>query len=86
MKSLIGSIGSMRKGWGLEEALENVYGPDAFIQMISGRAISKAIGWHFMIEVVLLNKLIMAVLQCKQYEKKHNKLSRFQHVKRKGNF
>jgi len=37
MMSFIGSIGSMMKGSGLEEALETVYGANSVSHMISGK-------------------------------------------------
>ncbi len=54
------SIGSMMKGSGLEEALERAYGPNAVTQMMSGKAISRALCRHFLIEAALVNKLIDA--------------------------
>ena len=36
---LMGSIGSMMKGSGLEEALEIVYGPNAVTHMITGNGV-----------------------------------------------
>ena len=62
MMSFMGSIGSMMKGSGLEEALESVYGPNAVTHMISGKAVSKALRGHFLVEAALVNKLILAVL------------------------
>ena len=50
MMSFMGSIGSMMKGSGLEEALETVYGPNAVAHMISGKAISRALRGHFLVE------------------------------------
>ena len=47
--SFVGSIGSVMKGLGLEEALETVSGPNAVTQMMSGKAISRvlALCGHF---------------------------------------
>ena len=60
--SFMGSIGSMMKGSGLEEALETVYGPNAVIHMLSGKAVSRALRGHFLVEAALVNKLMLAVL------------------------
>ena len=38
MMSFMGSIGTMMKGSGLEEALETVYGPNAVAKMMTGKA------------------------------------------------
>ena len=62
MMSFMGSIGSMMKGSGLEEALETVYGPNAVSQMMSGKAVSRALRGHFIVEAALVNKLLLAVL------------------------
>ena len=62
MMSFIGSIGHMMKGSGLEEALEMIYGPNAVNHMMAGKAISRALRGHFLIESALVNKLITAVL------------------------
>ena len=62
MMSFMGSIGSMMKGSGLEEALETVYGPNAVAHMMSGKAVSRALRGHFLVEAALVNKLLLAVL------------------------
>ena len=62
MMSFLGSIGAMMKGSGLEEALETAYGPNAVTQMMSGKAVSRALRGHFLVEAALVNKLIMTVL------------------------
>ncbi len=66
MMSFMGSIGSMMKGSGLEEALETVYGPNTVVHMISGKAISSALRGHFLVEAALTNKLIAAVLHIRK--------------------
>lgn len=62
MMSFLGSIGSMMKGSGLEEALENIYGPNAVTHMTSGKAVSRALRRHFLFEAALMNKLLLQVL------------------------
>ena len=64
MMSFVGSIGSVMKGSGLEEALETAYGPNAVTQMMSGKAISRALRGHFLVEGALVNKLMSALLPC----------------------
>ena len=64
MMSFIGSIGSVMKGSELEEALETAYGPNAVTHMISGKAISRALRCHFLVEAALVNKLMSALLPC----------------------
>lgn len=62
MMSFMGSIGSMMKGSGLEEVLETVYGPNTVTHMISGKAVSRALRGHLLVEAALTNKLMEAVL------------------------
>lgn len=57
----MGSIGSMMKGSGLE-VLETVYGPNTVTHMISGKAVSRALRGHLLVEAALTNKLMEAVL------------------------
>ena len=64
MMSFMGSIGSMMKGSGLEDALETVCGANAVVHMISGKAVSRALHGHFLVEAALVNKLMLAVLPC----------------------
>ena len=58
----MGSIGSMMKGSGLEEALETVYGPNAVAHMMTGKAFSRALRGHFLVEAALVNKLMAAIV------------------------
>ena len=62
MMSFLSSIGSMMKGSGLEDVLENAYAPKAITHMISGKAVSKALHGHFLIKAALMNKLMLRVL------------------------
>ena len=62
MMSFMGSIGTMMKGSGLEEALGTVYGPNAVTHMITGKAVSRALRGHFLNEAALTNKLLVEIL------------------------
>ena len=53
MMSFMGRIGSMMKSSGLEEALETAYGPNAVTHMISGKAVSRALCGHCLVEAAL---------------------------------
>ena len=68
MMSFLGSIGSMTKGSGLEEALEQVYGPNAAAHMMTGKAVSRALRGHFLVESALVNKLMLAITPNKSME------------------
>ena len=58
LMSFMGSIGKMMKGSGLEESLETVYGENAVQHMMTGKAVSRALRGHFLVEAALMNKLI----------------------------
>ena len=68
MMSFLGNIGSMMKGSGLEEALEQVYGPNAVAHMMTGKAVSRALHGHFLVESALVNKLMLAITPNKSME------------------
>ena len=61
MMSFMGSLGTMMKGSGFEEALSCVYGPNAVTHMVSGKAVSRALHCHFLLEGALTNKLLLKV-------------------------
>ena len=56
--SFMGSIGSMVKASGQEDALETVHGPNAVAHMISGNAVSRVLYGHFVVEATSVNKLM----------------------------
>ena len=66
--SFLGSIGSLMKGSGLEEALEQVYGPNAVAHMMTGKVVSRALRGHFLVESALVNKLMLAITPNKSME------------------
>ena len=61
MMSFLGSIGAIMKGSGLEDALEQVYGHNVITHMMTGKAVSRALCGHVLVESALVNKLMMAV-------------------------
>jgi len=64
MMSFLGSIGTVMGGSGLVEALECCYGPNCVGQMISGKAVSRAVRGHFLVEsalTVILLRHIMGI-------------------------
>ena len=61
MMSFMGSLGTMMKGSGFEEALGCVYGPNAVTHMMSGKVVSRALRGHFLLESALTNKLLLKV-------------------------
>ena len=58
----------MMKGSGLEDALEQVYGSNAVAHMMTGKAASRALCGHFLVESALINKLMLAITPNKSME------------------
>ena len=61
--SFLGSIGKMMKGSGLEELLAEVYAENSVEHMISGKAVSRAIRGHFLVESALKGLLFDMVTE-----------------------
>ena len=55
IRYFMGSIGSMMKGSGLEEALETICGLNAVTQMMSGKVVSRTLCGHFLEEAALVD-------------------------------
>ena len=62
LMSACGSVFHMMKGSGIEEALEQAYGPNAVTQMMSGKAIARALRGLFLIEAALTTKMLKTLL------------------------
>ena len=62
LMSTCGSLFQMMKGSGIEEALEQVYGPNAVTHMMSGKAITRALRGLFLIEAALSTKILSNLL------------------------
>ena len=60
--SYLGSIGMLMAGSGISEASECCYGPNAVIQMLSGKAVARAVRGHFLVESALTTVLLKSVL------------------------
>ena len=61
MMSFLGSIGFAMNGSGLSNVLETAYGPNAISHMMSGKAVSRAIRGHFLVDSALMIKLMQKV-------------------------
>ena len=53
--SFLGSIGAIMKGSGLEDLLAQVYADNCITHMISGKAVSRAIRGHLLVESSLMS-------------------------------
>jgi len=57
--SFLGCIGHLMAASGLQELLEQIYAPNTVVHMLNGKAISRALRGHFLVNAAL-NGLIMA--------------------------
>ncbi|KAK3108216.1 hypothetical protein FSP39_003394 [Pinctada imbricata] len=64
--SFLGAIGHIMAGSGLEELLETVYAPNAVKHMLSGKAVSRALRGHFLVESALNSLIIQKVFTCEE--------------------
>jgi hypothetical protein len=60
--SFLGSIGTLMAGSGLSEALEICYGPNAVVHMMTGKAVSRAVRAHFIVDAALGRLLLRCLL------------------------
>ena len=51
--SLLGTIGSLMAGSGLKEAITKVYAEGSVEQMLSGKAVSRAVRAHYLVDGAL---------------------------------
>ncbi len=56
--SFLGSIGHLMAGSGIKELFEMIYAPKAVEQIMSGKAISRAVRAHLLLDVVLNGLLL----------------------------
>ena len=66
--SFLGSIGHLMVGSGIKELFEMIYAPKAMEQIMSGKAISRAVRAHLLLDavlnVLLLSKSMDVPLPC----------------------
>ena len=61
--SFLGSMGTIMKASGLAESFETVYGGPTARQMFRRKPVSQALCGHFLVEAVLMTKLLRHLLQ-----------------------
>ena len=66
MMSFLGSLGSLMNGAELSQLLTTVYGESSVKQILSGKAISRALQAHLLVHAALMSQLIEAVLPDQQ--------------------
>ena len=60
--SFSGSIGKLMAGTGLSDLLETIYGENAVKHLMTGKAVSRTLRGHFLIESVLTKKILKILL------------------------
>ena len=61
--SFLGSIGKFMAGSGIEELLAEVYAENSVEHMLSGKAVSRFLGGHFLVESSLKDLLFDLVAE-----------------------
>ena len=70
--SFLGSIGYIMSNSGLEQALETIYAKNTIVHMMSGKAISRALRGHFIVDTALNGLLLSKELQSGSVEEQGN--------------
>ena len=71
LMSFLGSIGTLMKGSGLTECLQTIYGENAVTHIESGKAVSRALRGHFLVQSALYGLLLDEIL-CDGREEKQD--------------
>ena len=61
LMSFLGSIGRVMAGSGLEEALTEIYAKNHVPHIMSGKAVSRALRGHFLVEAALVKRLAQPI-------------------------
>lgn len=59
--NLVGAVGTLMNGSGLSEVLQEIYGPNAVQHMMSGKAVSRAMRGHMIVDAALSTLLVADV-------------------------
>ena len=62
LMSFLGSVGAVMKGSGLSDLLEMVYATNSVKHIISGKAVSRALRGHFLVESALMSLLFQKMI------------------------
>ena len=62
LMSFLGSIGKMMESSGIEDVLESVYGSNTVKHILSGKAISRALRGHFLLQSALTIYLLLPLI------------------------
>ena len=62
--SFLGAIGKLMKGSGLEEFISEVYAENSVIHVMSGKAVSRSLRGHLLVESSLISILLEKLAEC----------------------
>ena len=74
LMSFIGSIGKVMESSGLGDVLETVYGSNTVKHILSGKAISRALRGHFLVQSALMLQLLQPLLHFETSDSNLNNL------------
>ena len=69
--SFLSSIGHLMAGSGIKELFEMIYAPDAVEQIMSGKAISRAVRAHLLLDTVLNGLLLSKSMELSKTTPNH---------------
>ena len=61
--NVLGAIGTLMDGTGLKEMMETVYGENAGVQMISGKAVQRAFRGHQLVDQCLTRQIVAKIME-----------------------
>ena len=61
--NLLGAIGTLMDGSGLKEILETVYGENAVVHMMSGKAVQRAFRGHLLVDQCLTRQIVAKIME-----------------------
>ncbi|KAJ8888081.1 hypothetical protein PR048_007568 [Dryococelus australis] len=67
LMNFVDVIGTLMKGSGLNEVLQEIYGANAVLHMMSGKAISRAIRGHMLVHAALSTLFVADMFPCNEY-------------------
>jgi hypothetical protein len=78
MMSYLGSFGSLMSGSGLAEVLQCCFARNTVVHMVTGKAVSRAVRGHFLVEEAINVLLFKGVFATENSDSNVSQLSKFQ--------
>ena len=61
--NVLGAIGTLMDGTGLKEIMETVYGENAAVHMMSGKAVQRAVRGHLLVDQCLTRRIVTKIME-----------------------